>query len=164
MGQLATSPADRRVVTDGGTLAQLSGTVTELQPRVLATLPLRDGAFAETDGIFVSIYGVSYDSARASVFVHTVDPSPAGRHRPQYAVANFARGEAMLLDEHPSAGSGGGWVVLPWIRIASTFDQFSTGSSASVPRDSGWYAGASLVAVDWVPVARYKTSASMRLR
>jgi hypothetical protein len=70
----------------------------------------------------------------------------------------------VLLDEHPSAGSGSGWVVLPWITVASSFDQFATNSSTPVPRDSSWYAGASLVAVEWIPVSQYRASATMRLR
>src|SRR4029079_4807512 len=117
MGQLALRPADSHAVARGARSAELSGTVTVLRPRILATLPLRDGAFAEKDGRFVSIYGVSYDSARVGVYVHTVNPPLGGPHQPQFVVANYSRGEAMLLDEHPSAGGGGGWIVLPWITV-----------------------------------------------
>ncbi len=164
MGQLSAAPADARIVEQGATSATLSGMVTVLRPHVLATLPLRDGASAESDGRFIGIYGVSHDSARLSVYVHTVNPPLAGRHMPQFMVANFARGEAIPLDEHPSSSSGGGWLVLPWISVASSFDQLATASRTVPPRDDDWYAGASLVAVEWIPVARYRTSATMRLR
>ncbi len=163
MGQLAISPADSHTVARGATSAELSGTVSILRPRVLATIPLRNGEMAEQDGRFIGIYGVAHDSARLSVYVHTVNPL-IDRHQPEFVVANFSRGEAVLLDEHPSAGSGSGWVVLPWITVASSFDQFATNSSTPVPRDSSWYAGASLVAVEWIPVSQYRASATMRLR
>jgi hypothetical protein len=164
LGQLAISPADSHTVARGATSAELSGIVSVLRPRVLSTLPLRDGALAEEDGRFVSIYGVSRDSARLSVYIHMVNPVVAGQRQPEFAVANFSRGEAVLLDERPSSSSGSGWVVLPWIKVASGFDQFSTGSRTPVPLDSGWYAGASLVAIEWVPIARYRTTATMPLR
>lgn len=164
MGQLAISPADSHTVARGATSAELSGTVSVLRPRVVATLPLRDKAFVERDGSFISIYGVSYDTNRVSIYVHIVGPAVPAPHSPQFAVVNFARGEAILLDEHPAVGSGYGWVVLPWIKVASSFDQHSTSSRTPVPRDSGWYAGASLVAVDWVPEGQYHTSAKMALR
>ena len=164
MGQLALSPADSHAVARGATSAELSGTVTVLRPRVLATLPLRDGAFAEHDGRYVGIYGVSHDTTKVSVYVHTVNPPLTERHEPQFVVVNYSRGEAVLLDEHPSSGTSQGWIVLPWISVSSSFDQFSTNSRTPVPRDSEWYAGASLVAVDWIPVARYRASATMALR
>jgi hypothetical protein len=77
---------------------------------------------------------------------------------------NYSRGEAMLVDEHRSSGTSQGWIVLPWISVSSSFDQFATNSRTPVPRDSAWYAGASLVAVDWIPVSRYRASATMALR
>jgi hypothetical protein len=164
MGQLAVSPADSHAVARGATSAALSGTVTVLRPRVLATLPLRDGAFAEHDGRYVGIYGVSHGTAEVSVYVHTVNPPLSERHEPQFVVVNYSRGEAMLVDEHRSSGTSQGWIVLPWISVSSSFDQFATNSRTPVPRDSAWYAGASLVAVDWIPVSRYRASATMALR
>jgi hypothetical protein len=162
--RLAISPADSQAITRGATSAELRGVVTVLHPRVLSTMPLRDGAFAEKDGRFVGIYGVSHDSAHVSVYVHTVSAQLPGGHLPDFAIVNFERGEGMLLDEHPSSGSGDGWVVLPWIRVMSSFGQFSTSDRVSLPRDSGWYDKAKLVAVDWVPAARYNAAATMRLR
>jgi len=162
LNRLAMSPADSQVISRGAMSAELHGTVTVLHPRVLTTLPLRDGAFAETDGRFVSIYGLSHDSAHVSVYVHTVSAQLSGL--PDFAIVNFERGEGMLLDEHPSSALGDGWVVLPWIRVASSFGQFSTSDRVSLPRDSSWYDGAKLVAVDWIPVSRYPASATMRLR
>jgi hypothetical protein len=164
LGQLAISPADLRAVEQRATSAELTGVVSVLRPRILTTLPLRVGAFAEHDGRYVSIYGVSHDSNRVSVYVHLVSPPLIERRPPQLVIANFSRGEAMLLNEHPSAGTGSGWIVLPWISVASSFDQFATDTRMSVPQDGSWYAGASLIAVDWIPTERYNTSATMRLR
>ena len=161
---LATSPADSQAIAHGAKSAELRGMVTVLHPRVLATLPLHDGAFAEKDGRFVGIYGLSHDSGHVSVYVHTVSAQLPGGHLSDFAIVNFERGEGMLLDEHPSSALGDGWVVLPWIRVTSSFGHFSTRDRLSLPRDSGWYNGAKLVAVDWVPVSRYKASAAMRLR
>jgi hypothetical protein len=74
----------------------------------------------------------------------------------------------MLIDQTQGISeSGPKWIVLPWLGISSTLTWHVTNPSpnylTTFPRDDAWYAGASLVVVEWTAAGSYRTSAQATL-
>jgi hypothetical protein len=170
--------ADRAAIARGVRSVMVAGQVIVSRGRVVASLPLRKDAAATRDGRRATIYDFSHNSTSAEVWIQlsvvprgVAEPEPnprlSGADGLQFAIVNDARAEAMLLEGVGDGSGGSGAIVLPWIGIATTFQHFTTstsGASANAfPRDSAWYDGARLVAVEWSVVGRYRARGEARL-
>lgn len=156
-----------------GAVSKVRGTLTMSRPRILANMPLRQGATVVVDGYRVNIYGgVQHDTtARVWIQLATINPpdliprtmySNFGGIALQFALLNEQRGEAIQLNASNSTGTGG-YVVMPQMSITSTYAQFTTGSPfygrTKIPLDDTWYADARLVVMEWVRAGKFSLEA-----
>ena len=124
---LQLTSAQRRAMARGVTSLTLDGSVAEWVPRVIATLPLRNGAEAMARGRKLRIEESSAASARSVLTLleqrltgqglENVPYAFGVDRRTQCALVNSARSEGVLLQQVGSEG-GSQFIVLPGLGIS----------------------------------------------
>lgn len=158
----------------------VGGTVTVSRARLVASLPLREGAYVVKDGFRVRMYGTpNHSVSAAQVYVQLSSvPRPGTITQPeqhlqeqgnlQFALVNDSRNEAMLIDAASTASGGSGAAILPQIGLTTAFNMYSTTTAFSpkgrVPTDDNWYKNARLVVVEWVVVGSYRTMGEANMK
>jgi hypothetical protein len=158
----------------------VGGTVTVSHARLVASLPLREGAHVVKDGFRVRMYGTpNHSVSDAQVYVQLSSvPRPGTIPQPeqhlqdqgnlQFALVNDSRNEAMLVDAANVASGGAGAAILPQIGLTTAFNMYSTTTAFSpkgrVPTDDNWYKNARLVVVEWVVVGSYRTMGEANMK
>ena len=166
--------SEARAIDSDVSAVELIGTMLLVQPRFAGELPLRAGASMTHEGARARITRVDYASDDSTIDLETTSAArqrlpfvPAGRElldTPRFALVNTARGEALPL-YHGNSSAGSDWLVLPGAPVQEGTLRLGTktGSTSSVP-DQSWLRDATLLIIDWVPVASYPIRPRARLR
>jgi hypothetical protein len=166
----------RDAVKAGVASASLEGTISAVEPRASATIPLRSGEVRTSDGSVVRIVGVNSapDDSIAAVVRTSISGAGSPESQalamswwdtPRYALVNRLRGEAAMAGPGRNGGSTQA-LVLPgaWRWTEKTLLQRVTRFNEEIPIDNMWLQGAEVVVIDWKYVGRSKIHIDATLR
>jgi hypothetical protein len=164
------APSQQEALSKGNSRVTLQGRIEAYEPRVVAVLPLLEGAAATRDGYSARIVGVTRKPDGPSVEVRESSIASArtaeqragsdafGWNSDSYALVNPGRGEAVALDSRASSASEFA-LVLPAprgeLKTMQLVPILNTRETALREIDEQWLRGAHLLIVSWAPVASH---------
>jgi ABC-type transport system involved in multi-copper enzyme maturation permease subunit len=160
---------ERSVLMRGVDSARIVGTMTVLEPRIVASLPLRDGANALGEGDGVSLEHVALGSrdvvevAVKAVTSGDEDYDWMDSQNGFFAVVVDSAGSVGIGLSRGGATANPGLLVLPGAELRQgtiAFRKPGGRPGVSPVLDDEFLRGAKLLLLRWQPVAQYRVSAS----
>lgn len=155
----------RNAIRRGIATAAIEGWMEVLEPRITASLPLRNGARLEQPGrrLRLEHWTDSPDERTIRIGSEEIHRKERGDRSARYVLVNHDRGQAMPL-RYTHGNWSSKWLVLPGSTLVRSRSEYETPSVDLYPdaaRDTEWFRSATLGVVNWVARGRYQFRAAV---